>query len=116
MRWIMRSVLSWIVITVVPMSIGAQTPKDRDACISGRLIFEQGNVSCERVLVELEVIEMQAIDAAYADSSCAFRFLQVSPGSYYFHIDVDGYVEIRQRVEVSESIATGNNIIQMNPA
>ena len=101
----------WTVITVVPLSSWAQTNRDR--AITGKLMFDQG-ASCETVKVELEVSEMQPIESVYADPSCSFRFMQPVPGSYLIHVDVDGYEEVHQRVDSTDT--AGMNVIQMIPA
>src|SRR5437879_6331028 len=111
MRWMLRTICMWTVMTVVPLSTWAQTNRDRT--ITGKLMFDQG-ASCDAVKVELEVSEMQPIESVYADPSCNFRFMQPVPGSYLIHVNVDGYEEIRQRVENTDT--TAMNVIQMIPA
>ncbi len=112
MRWMMQSALMLILITVVPLSVPAQ---HRDHSLSGRLVFN-GNASCERVQVELEVSEMQVVDSTYSDPACAFKFTSVAVGSYLIHVDIDGYQEIHQSVEIFDgSGAFGTSIVQMIP-
>src|SRR5207248_2488893 len=55
-------------------------------------------------------------EVAYADVSCNFRFLRVSPGTYFIHIDIDGYEEFRARVDVGENGMPGSSLIQLVPA
>src|SRR5438105_15004663 len=100
MRWMMRSVAMWIVLTVVPMSSWAQMTSEHS--ISGRLVFDRGGVTCERVAVELEVSEMQPVDTVLADPSCTYKFPQVTAGLSFLHVDNEGYEAIRQRIEVSD--------------
>src|SRR5262245_14598146 len=115
MRWIMRSVISWLVVSVVPMTTWAQSPQ-REQSVSGRLNFSQTGASCDRIMVELEVIENQPVESIYADSNCSFKFTHVPRGVYYIHVNVDGFDEVRQRVDVSDAYADGMNLVTMAPA
>jgi tetratricopeptide (TPR) repeat protein len=72
------------------------------------------SVSCEGVKVELEVTEMQPVETVYADTTCNFRFTQPVPGNYLIHVDVDGYEEIHQRAEGTDT--EGFSIVQMIPS
>src|ERR1051326_1576370 len=112
MRWMMRSLLSYLVLSVVPMSLWAQGAEIRE--VTGRLVFDRGSANCDLVPVELEIVEMQPIEVTYADSTCNFRFSKVSTGSYTIHVNIDGYEEVRSEVEVaSHSGVMGMTLIQM---
>src|SRR5689334_15129932 len=110
MRWMVRTIFMWALMTIVPLSTWAQTHRDRS--ISGKLIFDTG-ATCDRVKVELEVAEMQAVETVYADPTCTFKFLQPGNANYLIHVDVDGYEEIHQRVEASATDGDGYAVIQM---
>src|SRR3989442_597537 len=97
MRWILRSVLTWVAVTIVPLSLFAQGNHERT--ITGKLLFDQSGISCETVKVDLEIAEMQSIETVFADPACNFRFKSVGNGSYLIHVDVDGYEEVHQRLD-----------------
>jgi len=113
MRCIRRSALLWTFLALTPLGGWAQDTRQNS--ISGRLILNQTGVSCERIQVELERVEMQPI--VFADSSCNFRFTQVKSGSYIVHVNVEGFAEVRQPVEFFDS-RTPNSplLIQMERA
>ena len=113
MRWMVRTIFMWALMTIVPLSTWAQAGHDHN--ISGRLIFTTG-ATCDRVKVELEVSEMQPIQTVYADPMCTFKFLMPGNGTYLVHVDIDGYEEIHQRVESSNTDTDGYAVIQMIPA
>ena len=96
------------------MVASAQT--SRDGAINGRLLFD-GSVSCDRVVVELERVENQAIDVTYADMGCGFRFNRVNKGNYFIHVKVEGYSEVRQSIDVGEGVMSAAPlVISMSPA
>jgi Flp pilus assembly protein TadD len=104
MRWITQSTLLSMVLTLLPPAAHAQLSRDQD--VTGRVTFGDAGFNCERVMIQLEVMEMQPVDSTYLDTSCGFRFTHVSPGSYFLHINVEGYEEVHQPVHVSDSGAS----------
>ena len=101
-------------LSLLPMVVSAQT--SRDGAINGRLLFD-GAASCDRVLVELERVENQAIDFTYADMGCGFRFNRVTKGNYFIHVKLEGYSEVRQSIDVGEGVMSGAPlVISMSPA
>jgi len=115
MRWILRSVFSWLVITVVPMTTWAQQ-FPREQSVSGRLNFSQVGGNCDHIMIELEAIENQPVESVYVDSNCSFKFTHVPRGTYFVHVDVAGFEEVRQRIDVSDAFADAFNLITMVPA
>jgi tetratricopeptide (TPR) repeat protein len=114
MRWMLRPVLTWLILTVVPIGGWCQIPEGRE--ISGRLIFEN-NPDCELVPVELEMVAMQPVATAHTDTSCNFKFSRVQPGSYMIHVNIDGYQEVRMDVEYAARFGVlGAALIPMTPA
>jgi thioredoxin-like negative regulator of GroEL len=113
--------MSWLVMSVVPMTTWAQQrPSEQNVPheqnVSGRLSFADAGANCGRIMVELEVIEMQPVESVYLDANCGFKFTHISKGSYFIHVDIDGYDEVRQRVDVSDVFADTPNLITMLPA
>src|SRR5687767_3605935 len=112
MRWIGRSALVGTFLALT--TLGGWAQGTRQHTVTGRLVFNQVGVSCERVMVELERVEMQPIETVYADSSCNFRFNQVNSGSYLVHVNVEGYAEVRQSVDLFDGrTPMGPLLIQM---
>jgi tetratricopeptide (TPR) repeat protein len=108
-----RLLIVFFIASALPIVAFAQT--SRDGAIDGRLLFD-GSVSCERVVVELERIESQAIDNTFADLACGFRFERVRKGSYFIHVKIEGYSEVRQSVDVGEAMSSAPVVITMSPA
>jgi Flp pilus assembly protein TadD len=114
MRWMMRAALMSILCTVVPMNVRAQGGIDHS--VSGRLLVG-GGVSCDRLLLELQIQGMQTVETTYSDPTCTFKFGSVPAGLYTIHIDADGYDEVSQVVELFEGAgALGITNIQLVPA
>src|SRR5262245_36639027 len=114
MYWLNRLLIALSFLSVLPMVASAQT--SRDGAINGRLLLD-GSVSCDRVVVELERMENQAIDFTYADMGCGFRFNRVTKGNYFIHVKVEGYSEVRQAIDVGEGIMSAAPlVINMSPA
>ncbi len=113
MRWMMRSLLSWIVLTIVPLGALAQT---REQTVSGKLMLPAGNMNCSTIIVELELTELQPIDVTYTDASCTFRFNKVAPGSYMIHVNVDGFEELHHTIEVNFGGVMGSTLLQLVPS
>jgi Tfp pilus assembly protein PilF len=110
MNWMMRSVL---LLAFVSLALESQAQSIRYHIVSGRLMFDHISPSCDRVKVELEVVEMQAIDTAFVDSNCGFRFHRVATGFYILHVNIDGFEEVRLPIEVSNSGLPGSLFVQM---
>jgi tetratricopeptide (TPR) repeat protein len=114
MYWLSRLLILLTISSALPIVASAQT--SRDGAISGRLLFD-GAVSCDRVVVELERVENQAIDFTLADMGCGFRFDRIAKGNYFVHVKVDGYSDVRQAVDVADGgLSAAPLIITMSPA
>jgi tetratricopeptide (TPR) repeat protein len=81
--------------------------------LSGRLIFER-SAPCDRCPVNL-MTGAQTVATSYADAAGNFVFENVPPGSYTIHVEVAGYEEIDQQVDVSSFGFQANNIILLSP-
>ncbi len=105
MRWRMRALLSWLILTVVPIGAWCQGIDARE--VTGRLLFDRPSTSCEMIRVDLQLGDFQTVATAYTDSACAFRFPKVSPGSYNIHVNIDGYQEARFDANVDRVGSSG---------
>ena len=82
--------------------------------ISGRLIFENVSISCGDVEVQLVTPGMQAVSTTSADSSCSFSFPSIPPGTYYVHVQVQGFKEVYQRLDLVNGLGGANVVIPIS--
>jgi Tfp pilus assembly protein PilF len=71
---------------------------ERDQVISGRLISENGDFSCDHCVVSLLANGVRPISTTYTDLSGHFTFAGVPRGSYTIHVEVDGFQDVNQIV------------------
>lgn len=81
--------------------------------IRGKLLIPNQNVD-ERIEVRLEKAAMQIVQTAYTDSSGNFDFRNLTPGSYYISVTVDGFEPVRQLVEIYTNFSTASVTILLN--
>jgi tetratricopeptide (TPR) repeat protein len=81
--------------------------------LSGRLVFERSS-PCDRCPVSL-TIGAQTVAMTYADSAGNFSFENVAPGNYNIHVEVPGYEQVDQHVDVYSFGLQSNTIILLAP-
>lgn len=89
----------------------AAVPPDRS--ISGRLLYERGEYSCERCVVTLLMAGVRPVAVSYADLSGRFSFRNVPKGQYTIHIEIEGFDEVNQAVDTSDGIGYDTNVTVM---
>jgi Flp pilus assembly protein TadD len=101
--------LMLFVLTSGAASFG-QAVGNSDRMISGRLIYDNGEFSCDRCVVNLLMAGVRPISSTYADLSGRFSFRNVPRGSYIIHIEIDGFEEVNQDTEVGNGLGSETNV------
>jgi tetratricopeptide (TPR) repeat protein len=110
----MRFRLAFVVLLLLSVqSVDAsfgQGNANFDRMISGRLIYDNGEFSCDRCVVNLLMSGVRPIASTYADLSGRFSFRSVPRGTYTVHIQIEGFEEVRQEIEIGNGIGHENNV------
>src|ERR1700747_3029750 len=77
-------------------ALGAPVPQQT---ISGTILSERGEFSCEHCLVTLLATGGRPVATTYLDSGGHFAFQGVPPGSYIIHAEIEGFEEVNQPVD-----------------
>jgi tetratricopeptide (TPR) repeat protein len=103
----MRFLTPFVVLPLVFLLASANTTvaAQRDQVISGRLIFDNGEFSCDRCIVSLLANGIRPVAVAYADLSGHFMFTGVPRGVYTIHVELDGFQDVNQNIETGEGEA-----------
>jgi tetratricopeptide (TPR) repeat protein len=100
----------FLLILSVSSWVGAATAAD--IAIAGRLMFENGDLGPESTIVTL----MQGgatIASSYTDGAGYFTFRNIRPGSYVIHVEIDGFEEVNQPVDLFDRAWAANTNITM---
>ena len=87
---------------------GAPAPEQT---ISGTLMAEGGNLSCEHCQVTLLASGGRPAATAFTDSGGHFSFQPVPAGSYMIHAEIEGFEEVNQPVDVGEIGGLSANVL-----
>jgi tetratricopeptide (TPR) repeat protein len=88
-----------------------------DYGIRGKIIIPNERDSDQRIEVRLEKSAMQVIQTTYTDSSGNFDFRNLSPGSYYIAVTLEGYEPVHQLVEVFNNFGNASvTVLLSKPA
>ena len=79
--------------------------------ISGTMLSERGEFSCEHCPVTLLATGGRPVATAYLDSSGHFAFQGVPPGSYIVHAEIEGFEEVNQPINANDGLGLGTNIV-----
>jgi Flp pilus assembly protein TadD len=111
MRFLAAAVISalFFVIFCQPASASAATQQS----VSGRLIFENGNFTCDHCVVSLLANGVRPVATTYTDLSGHFVFASVPRGSYTIHMEVDGFEDVNQQIDTGESLEV-NVLVTLN--
>jgi len=82
--------------------------------IRGKVIIPNMRGGDERIEVRLERSALQVIQTTYTDSSGGFDFRNLSPGTYYVSITVEGYEPVHQLVEIYNNFGNASVTIMLN--
>jgi tetratricopeptide (TPR) repeat protein len=119
---------AWLIVTVLFSLAGAalgqvgiqgpQTPRPRQDSYSirGKIISGSSRDGDMRVEVRLERTTLQIVQTAYTDSIGNFEFRNLSPGTYWVGVNVEGFEPVRQSVELYNNMASSNLSIFLNRA
>ena len=88
--------------------VGAAVPEQT---ISGTMLPERGEFSCEHCLVTLLANGGRPVATAYLDSAGHFTFQGVPPGRYTIHAEIEGFEEVNQPVDANDGLGLGTNIL-----
>src|SRR5438876_784137 len=78
--------------------------------ISGTLISEHGDLSCDRCLVTLLANGVRPVATAFLDLGGHFSFPRVPRGSYTIHAEIDGFEDINQPIDANEGLESNVTI------
>ena len=104
-------VLMLLLMLFAVSAIQAAAPEQNQ--LSGRLIFAR-SFPCERCPVNL-LLGVQPVATAYVDGAGNFNFGSVQQGTYIIHVELPGYEQVDQQVEVFGNFSTPNTVIMLTP-
>ena len=87
---------------------GATAPEQ---AISGTLMAEGGNFSCEHCQVTLLANGGRPVATTYTDTAGHFSFQPVPAGSYMIHAEIEGFEEVNQPIDASEIGGLSANVL-----
>src|SRR5215831_2529635 len=93
-------------LLLVPMALLAAP----DLTISGRLLFDNAEFTCDRCMVSL-LSGLRPVATTFMDLSGKFTFNNVPRGSYTIHAEIDGFETVNYSVEVNEGRLSASLVI-----
>jgi tetratricopeptide (TPR) repeat protein len=81
--------------------------------VSGRLIFENGDFSCDHCVVSLLANGVRPISTTYADLGGRFVFPNVPRGIYTIHLEIDGFEDVNQQLDTGGVSLEANVLITL---
>ena len=90
-----------------PTVVRAAVPEQS---ISGSLIADTGDFSCDHCLVTLLASGMRPVATAYLDLGGHFTFRAVPQGSYTIHVEIEGFEDVNQPVDARDSLGMAGNV------
>jgi tetratricopeptide (TPR) repeat protein len=69
--------------------------------LHGRLIAPDNHGAGDHIEVRLEKESLQIVQTGYTDGSGSFEFRNLSAGTYYISVNMDGYQPVHQQVDVN---------------
>jgi len=86
-----------LLLIIIPTQ-GAQ----RGQTLSGRIIFENSNFTCDRCMVTLLAEGSRAVGTTYLDLGGHFAFPNLPRGYYTLHLQIDGFEDVNQPFDASD--------------
>ncbi len=102
-------ILAGFVLCVLAASI--PTVASPEQTISGTLLSEGGDLGCDHCLITLLASGGRPVATAYSDTSGHFAFQGVPAGSYIIHLEIEGFEEINQPIDVNGDTGFQNNVL-----
>ena len=84
-----------------------------DRMISGRLLYDNGEFSCDRCVVNLLMGGVRPVASTYADLSGRFSFRSVNRGSYTIQLDLEGFEPVNYEIDVGTGVGYETNVTIM---
>src|SRR5438105_2886871 len=78
--------------------------------ISGTLMSPAGPFQCDQCLISLLANGVRPVGTTYLDLGGHFTFRGVTPGSYTIHMEIEGFEDVNQQVEVRDGFGLGSNV------
>ena len=78
--------------------------------ISGTLIFGNNQFQCDQCVVSLLANGIRPVSTTYLDLGGHFTFRGVAPGSYTIHMEIDGFEDVNQPVDVRDGLGLGGPV------
>ena len=78
--------------------------------ISGTLMSQAGPFQCDQCLISLLANGLRPVNTTYLDLGGHFTFRGVTPGSYTIHIEIEGFEDVNQAVDVRDGFGLGANV------
>ncbi|HET9215467.1 MAG TPA: tetratricopeptide repeat protein [Terriglobia bacterium] len=105
MSRLVLAITMMLIATAARAPVSAQTPnRPGGFTISGQVVVPLANFQQMFEVLLLQNAE-QLVQATVADSQGRYRFVGVPRGTYFINVKIEGFQEVRQRVDVgSESI------------
>src|SRR5262245_22910241 len=97
----MRFLIPFVVLPLIFLFVSTMNIEaaQREQVISGRLISDNGDFSCDHCVVTLLANGGRPIGTTYTDLSGHFTFAAVPRGTYTIHVEIDGFQDANQVVE-----------------
>ena len=79
-----------------------------DYTIRGKIVIASQRDGDQRIEVRLEKSALQVIQTTYSDAAGNFDFRNLTPGSYYISVTLEGYEPVHQMVEIFNSFGNSS--------
>ncbi len=106
-------VWSMLASTAFSQATGQPAPRADSFGIRGKIVLDVPVPPSERIEVRLELQGGQVIETVYSDAVGNFMFPNLRSDIYYIRVIIDGFREVRERVEVSGFTKTATVTIFM---
>src|SRR3954462_4030724 len=112
MRFLRASAIAVFLVLILFNSISTRA-ETSEQTVSGRLLFENGDFPCDRCLVSLLANGVRPIATAYVDLAGHFNFSAVPKGAYVIHVEIDGFEDVNQPIDISDISFEANVLITL---
>jgi tetratricopeptide (TPR) repeat protein len=92
-----------VFLNLNPLSGAQREQAQREQSLSGRLIFENGDFTCDRCVVTLLANGVRPAGTTITDLSGHFTFPNVPRGNYTIRVEIDGFEDVNQAIEAAGS-------------